>query len=539
MLTMSSALDRALRCYPNKPAIVDAEGRWSWAGHIDRVRRAAGVLQARGVRPGDRFGILSRNTFRHCELIHAGYWMGAIPVPVNVRLAPPEVAYILDNAGCEVVAVDDAFLALIESEALSRWRPRAFRQSAAGSDAESDLPDYEDLIAAAEPAELHDAAEGDTALLLYTGGTTGRSKGVQLSHYNIVTNGLQCGHTLGFRTDDTYLHIAPMFHSADLLGTGFTLVGGAHAYLPVFSPGNFFEAMQGLGITWTMLAPTMIIMTLQAEDPANYDLSRWRAMLYGSAPMAAEWVAKTLKAFPGVEVTQGYGLTETSPILTILPMDEHVKALDSGNLERLKAAGRPVIGVDMRIVDENGAEVPTGQTGEVIVRAPNVTKGYLGLPEADAAAFRNGWFHTGDVGRIDEEGFMYLVDRKKDMIITGGENVYTIEVEAAIYEHPEVSECAVVGIPDEKYGEALLAVIVPSPGKSLSAEAMIAHCRSRIGGYKIPRQYAFLDQLPKSAMGKILKTELRRIYSDASAPREVASRETAAHELAPGEAVPR
>ena len=537
MLTMSSALDRCRRYYADRPAVIDREGRWTWAGHLDRIARLAGGLQALGVKRGDAFATLSRNTFRNFELLHAGYWMGAVPAPVNIRLAAPEIAYILDNAGAEVVAVDAPFLGLFDHEALAPWRDRTIRIAGAqddAADADADAAadpgaawpehDYETLIAGAEPAGLHEAQETDPAILLYTGGTTGRSKGVPLSHRNAVSNGMQVGHTVGIYSDDVYLHVAPMFHSADLLGTGFTLMGSGHAFLPAFTPADLLGAIQDRGVTWTMLAPTMIIMTLQLEDLSRYDLSSLRAFLYGSAPMAAEWVERTLKAFDGVELIQGYGLTETSPILTLMSHREHVEAIATGNRERLKAAGRPIIGVDMRILGPDGREVPNGESGEVVVRAPNVTAGYLNLPEENARAFRGGWFHTGDVGRMDDNGFMYLIDRKKDMIITGGENVYSLEVEAALYQHPAVGECAVIGIPDSKYGEALFAAVVPQPGQSVGAEELVAHCRERIGGYKIPRQYAFLPELPKSAMGKILKTALRDTYSDPAAERETVAR---------------
>ncbi|MCY3828283.1 MAG: long-chain fatty acid--CoA ligase [Rhodospirillaceae bacterium] len=534
---MSSALDRCRRYYADRPAVIDREGRWTWAGHLDRIARLAGGLQALGVKRGDAFATLSRNTFRNFELLHAGYWMGAVPAPVNIRLAAPEIAYILDNAGAEVVAVDAPFLGLFDHEALAPWRDRTIRIAGAqddAADADADAAadpgaawpehDYETLIAGAEPAGLHEAQETDPAILLYTGGTTGRSKGVPLSHRNAVSNGMQVGHTVGIYSDDVYLHVAPMFHSADLLGTGFTLMGSGHAFLPAFTPADLLGAIQDRGVTWTMLAPTMIIMTLQLEDLSRYDLSSLRAFLYGSAPMAAEWVERTLKAFDGVELIQGYGLTETSPILTLMSHREHVEAIATGNRERLKAAGRPIIGVDMRILGPDGREVPNGESGEVVVRAPNVTAGYLNLPEENARAFRGGWFHTGDVGRMDDNGFMYLIDRKKDMIITGGENVYSLEVEAALYQHPAVGECAVIGIPDSKYGEALFAAVVPQPGQSVGAEELVAHCRERIGGYKIPRQYAFLPELPKSAMGKILKTALRETYSDPAAERETVAR---------------
>lgn len=512
MLTMSSALDRCRRLYGDRRAVVDAEGTWSWAEHLERVARAAGALQKLGVRTGDRFGILSRNLVRHCEMLHAGYWMGAVPVPVNIRLAPPEIALILKDAEVQALAVDGPFLPLLNNQHIAPFAAKAFALGAKPLGA--GIPDYEALLAAAKPAPLVESQPQDDAILLYTGGTTGRSKGVRLSHGNVVANGMQCATEMGFRGDDLYLHVAPMFHSADLLGTGYTLLGGAHAFLPQFTPANLLSALQDLRVTSTMLAPTMIILTLQGQNPADYALKAFRWMLYGSAPMAPEWIKRTIEAFPGVEVCQGYGLTETSPILTYLDFGEHQKALASGDHSRLKAAGRPVVGVDMRIRDSEGNELPLGEAGEVAVRAPNVTKGYLNLPDATAAAIRNHWFHTGDVGRMDDEGFMYLLDRKKDMIITGGENVYTVEVEQALYQHPAVAECAVVGVPDEKYGEALFAAIVLQPGKTLTRDEVIEHCRARIGGFKVPRQMAFLAQLPKSAMGKILKTELRQAFSD-------------------------
>jgi len=513
MLTMSSALDRCRRFHGRKRAIVDYSGARSWAEHLERVARAAALLQELGVKRGERFGILSRNGVRHCELLHAGYWAGIVPVPVNVRLAPPEIAFILRDADVKALAVEEPFLPLAESELLKPFTRNAF--ALAPAPLGGPLPDYDSLLSACTPTDPVESAEDDDAIVLYTGGTTGRSKGVRLTHRNVVANGMQCGAEMGFRGDDVYLHVAPMFHSADLLGTGFTLLGGAHAYLTQFTPTNLLRAIQDLNVSWLMLAPTMIMMVLRELTPADFDLRHLRALLYGSAPMAAEWVRKTIEAFPGVAIAQGYGLTETSPILTYLDFAEHMRAIDSGDYARLTAAGRPIMGVEMRICDADGEERPLGQPGEVVVRAPNVTRGYLNLPEETAAAIRADWFHTGDIGRMDEEGFLYLLDRKKDMVVTGGENVYSSEVEHALYQHADVSECAVIGVPHDRWGEALLAVIVPAPGKSPTAEALIVHCRSRIGGYKIPREFVFVQELPKSAMGKILKTELRRRFGAA------------------------
>ena len=520
MLTMVSALDRARRLYGARTAVVDFEGRFTYAAFIDRVRRAGAVLRRFGVGPGDRYGILSRNGFRHAEIIHAGYWTGAAPVPVNIRLAPPEIRFILEDAGCRLLFVEEALADLAAAGELAPWRDGMIRVAPAdtpspGSGPGPAVPDYEALLAETPPAAAHESAEDDDAILLYTGGTTGRSKGVRLSHRNVYANGMQVAPALRVHPDDVYLHAAPMFHSADLLGTAFTLLGAAHAFLPQFSGRALLKAIAAHRVTKAMLAPTMVILMLQEEDIDAFDLSSLRLLFYGSAPMAVEWIRRAMERLPEAGLQQGYGLTETSPILTTLDMEEHREALRTGRFARLQSAGRPVIGLDLRIAGEDGAEVAPGEAGEITVRGPNVTRGYLNRPEENRRAFRDGWFRTGDVARVDGDGYVYLLDRKKDMIVTGGENVYSSEVEAVLYRHPGVHEAAVVGVPDDTYGEALLAVIVPAPGAALTEAEVVAHCRGKIGGYKIPRRTAFVDELPKSAMGKILKTELRRRFGSA------------------------
>ncbi len=514
MLTMSSALARARRAHGRSIAIVDPERCFTWAAHVDRVARMAGALQALGLAAGDRIGILSRNSFRQCELLHAGYWSGVVPVPVNVRLAPREIAFVLRDAGCAYLAVDPALPALLDRDELAPWRERSFILGPAGAGGRRG---HDEMIATSNALPPRDAAEGEDAILLYTGGTTGRAKGVRLTHRNIVSNGLQVGLTLGIRHDDVYLHVAPMFHSADLLATALTLCGGAHAYLPEFNPAAFAAAIAKHRVTFTMLAPTMLIMVLQHPEFAGFDLSSLRIQVYGSAPMAEAWIRRALEALPAAQVTQGYGLTETAPILSFFEHRHHLEALASGNTARLACAGKTLPGVDLRIVDDAGRDVARGASGEVLVRGPNVTPGYYKLPEVNAETFRDGWFHTGDVGREDEDGFLYLLDRKKDMIVTGGENVYSSEVEAVLLAHPGIAEAAVISVPDTVYGEAVFAVIVARAGAALNDAALMAHCREHIGGYKIPRRFAYAEALPKSALGKVLKAELRAKYAAAPA----------------------
>jgi len=504
MLTLASNLKRSARIFGDRIAVVDPEGRFTWAQFIDRARRCATVLLESGLGPGDRFAIISHNAFREAELMRGGYWAGLVPVPINYRLAPPEIAYILDNAECRLVAVEKSFTKLMTAAELAPWTGRMLTIEPAR---------YEQLLDGAQAAPVHESAETDDALLVYTGGTTGRAKGVRLTHANIVLNALQIAFVARPRDDDLFLHAAPMFHSADLLATPWVMAGAAHLYLPEFSGQAVLQAIEEHRVTCCVLTPTMIIMMLQQPDFDRYDLSSLRQVIYGSSPMAMEWILRALQGFPGVEFIQAYGLTETAPLLTMLEMADHRQALESGDHRLLQSVGRQLPGVDMKIVDGNDRELPANEPGEIVVRAPNVARGYLKRPEATAEAFRNGWFYTGDIGCMDEHGYLYLLDRKRDLIITGGELVYSLEVEAVLYKHPKVRECAVVGIPDDAYGEALLAAIVPTAGAPPTAEELIEHCRGHIGGYKIPRRYVFLDELPKSAVNKVLKHELRRLYS--------------------------
>jgi len=513
MLTLASNLNRTERLFGDRIAVLDSEGRFTWAEFADRVRRCAGVLGESGLRPDDRFAIISHNSFRNAELMHGGYWAGLVPVPVNYRLAPPEIAFILDNAECQLIVLDESLAALMASAELAPWADQVLLMQ---------QTQYEARLGEAKVTPMHEAAETDDALLIYTGGTTGRAKGVRLTHGNIMLNALQIAFVAQPRTDDLFLHVAPMFHSADLLTTPWVMAGAAHHYLPEFSGRAALQAIQEHRVTCSVLTPTMIVMMLQEPDFDGYDLSSLRQVIYGSSPMAAEWILQSLEHFPGVEFVQAYGLTETAPLLTMLEMAEHEMALRSGDHRLLKSVGRPLPGVDMRIVDGNDRELSPGEPGEVIVRAPNVARGYLKRPEATAEAFRHDWFYTGDIGRMDEHGYLYLLDRKKDLIITGGELVYSLEVESVLYENSKVHECAVVGIPDDAYGEALLAAIVPTAGESPTPGELIEHCRGRIGGYKIPRRFVFLDELPKSAVNKVLKHELRRMYSQVIREEETA-----------------
>jgi long-chain acyl-CoA synthetase len=510
MLTLPSVLQRTLRLHGERPAVRDDEGDLTWARFGDHVARAATVLADRGVQRGQRFAVIGRNSYRQAELIHGGYWSGTVPVPINYRLAVPEIVAILDDAECTDLAIESPFLDLLDDPALGRWRDRAF---CIDRSPDPRWPDYDTLKATATQRDPHDPDENDDAILLYTGGTTGRAKGVRLSHRNIVANALQLAHLMSARADDVYLHSAPMFHSTHLKATAMTMCGGAHAYLADFTSARLLDAIARHQVTIASLVPTMIIRLLEAPDLGRRDLSKLRLITYGTSPMPAAWTKRTMKAFPGVGLHQYYGLTETSPVVAALDEDDHRRAMMEKE-SLLKAAGRPLSCVDVRIVDEAGNDLPIGGSGEIVLRGPQLTKGYLNRPKENAEAFRDGWFHTGDVGAMDSEGYLYVLDRKTEMVVTGGENVYTQEVEAALCQCPGISEAAVFGVPHPQFGEALMAAIVPRNGQRPAEKDIITFSRHLIAGYKIPRRFMFVDALPRSAVGKVLKHELRRLYAD-------------------------
>jgi len=505
MLTLAQLFDRTVRHHRGRPAVVDGDNRLSWAELGERVAVAAGVLGELGLGTGRRFAIQAPNSPRFDELKWAGFRAGAVPVPVNWRLAAPEIEHILRDAECETIFVASEFLPVYDAPALAPWRDKLICLT---GEAPEGMAHYDDLFAGASAAGITPTAAGDDAILQYTGGTTGRSKGVRISSTNVISSQLGFAMGLRARPDDVYLHLAPMFHSADLLAMAWTLVGGAHAYLPAFTPAAFLECVARNQVTSTIAVPTMLMMTL--GDPAfeKADLSSLRLLGWGASPMDPEWVRRVAKAFPDIDISNCYGLTETAPDLTLFEPDELRRAIAEDD-PAVASVGKPNAIVRLRVVDEAGNDVAEGASGELLARGPNITHGYLNLPELTKTALADGWLHTGDVARIDERGYVYLLDRVKDMIVSGGENVYSSEVEGALYTHPGVHECAVIGLPDDTYGEIVTAVVVPTADTDLDADTLIAHCRPLIAGFKLPRRIEFVETLPKSAMGKILKTDLR------------------------------
>ena len=508
MKTLTDVLLHNARTRADAVAVLDHELSLTWSEFARRIARLGGVLNQSGINRGDRFGILALNSWRQAEVIHAGQWIGATPAPINFRLAPAEIRTIIDDAECELLVVDEQFVGLLDGPDLADWKSRHLLING------NKTGFYERAVKSGKPMEPATGSVDTEALLLFTGGTSGRAKGVPLTHGNIIANAKQVGSRWSAQPDDVVLHVPPMFHSAELVKTVYFMQGASSVYLPKFDPDALLRTIEQFRITFALLVPTMLMLTLQSGKVPQYDVNSLRQVIYGASPMSADWVKAAFAAFPDVEIAQGYGLTETAPLLTMLDHQSHVDALREGNTARLSSCGRVLDGVELKIRDNKGQKCATGQVGEIYARGDNVFKGYIKRDELTEQVLLDGWFHTGDLGYLDDEGYLYLKDRKQDLIVTGGENVYSSEVEAVLNRHPDVLEVAVIGIPDEIYGEKVLAVATAKSGFDLTQTELIDFCRNKIGGYKIPKEIHIVENLPRSALGKVLKTELRKKYSE-------------------------
>ena len=506
MKTLTDVLLHNARTRADAVAVLDHELSLTWSEFTRRIARLGGVLNRSGINRGDRFGILALNSWRQAEVIHAGQWIGAIPVPINFRLAPAEIRTIIDDAECGLLVVDERFIGLLDGPELADWKSRHLLISG------NKTGFYERAVKSGKSMEPATGSADTEALLLFTGGTSGRAKGVPLTHGNIIANAKQVGSRWSAKPDDVVLHVPPMFHSAELVKTVYFMQGGSNVYLPKFDPDALLRTIEEFRVTFALLVPTMLMLTLQSGKVHQYDASSLKQIIYGASPMSVEWVREAFAAFPEVEFAQGYGLTETAPLLTMLDYRSHLDALRQDNAVRLSSCGRVLEGVELKIMDSNGRDCATGQVGEICVRGDNVFRGYINQDELTNEVLADGWFRTGDLGYLDDEGYLYLKDRKQDMIVTGGENVYSGEVEAVLNRHPDVLEVAVIGIPDEIYGEKVMGLATAKSGSNLTQAELVSFCKDKIGGYKIPKEIHIVDSLPKSALGKVLKTELRSKY---------------------------
>ncbi|WKG05621.1 long-chain fatty acid--CoA ligase [Mycolicibacterium sp. HK-90] len=507
---LTQGLRRAAQIRPRAESTVFGHRRRTWSETAERVARIAGGLKDVGVRPGDRVAILALNSDRYFELLYAILWLGAVMVPLNTRLATPEIRHILEDSGARVLFVDGA----MEPHATVLAGPPSTVETTFYLDDDATpagMRSCEELTAG--PA-VPDAGAGGDALagVFYTGGTTGQSKGVMLSHNNLVWNAMNAIAGMYYDQDMTYIHSGPMFHLADGNATfGVTVCGGRHVFVPRFDATECLRTMERERVTHAALVPTMINMLVNNPAVGEVDLSELDYITYGASPMPEGLLRKALESFPNCSFIHAYGMTEASPGVTLLP--PRYATLDGPYAGRLKSCGQAQLTAELKIVDGERKTLPCHAIGEVAVRGPMIMLGYWNKPDQTAAVLDGGWFYTGDAGYLDDEGFLFIVDRFKDMIISGGENVYPAEVENAISLMPGVAEVAVIGIPDPKWGESIHAVIVPRTGADLTAQDVIAHCGAVIAGYKCPRSVEFRDTpLPLSGAGKVLKRELREPF---------------------------
>jgi acyl-CoA synthetase (AMP-forming)/AMP-acid ligase II len=497
---LTQGLHRSLQRHPHKAALTHlgegAQRRHSFTELADCVGRQAGALAAQGVRAGDRVALLAPNTDQLVQALLACWWLGAVACPLNIRWSEPELAYALQDSQATLLLVDASLAPRVPPGAPPTWALDALGERARTREPLADSRTGGDALAA----------------ILYTGGTTGRAKGVMLSHANFWTAAVARGAELPNSPDSVTLLIAPLFHVAGLGRLiGQLVVGGTWATLPQFRPASVLQAIEHEGVSDVIVVPSMLQSLMDAPEFRAERLQGLTRIAFGAAPMPPDLLDRALAAWPRAEFFQAYGMTETAGAVSMNPPGNHLGAARARGLAN--SVGRAGLGAEILITDDTGREVPRGEVGEIVVRGPMVMRGYWRQPETTGAAFRDGWLRTGDGGRMDAEGWLFIADRLKDMIISGGENVYSGEVEAALRTHPAVEQAAVVGVPDVQWGEAVHAVVVLrgglAPGDALSEE-LRAWCRRHLAGYKCPRGFSFVPALPMSATGKVLKNVLRQ-----------------------------
>jgi long-chain acyl-CoA synthetase len=493
---------------PDAPAL-HFEGReWTY-GRLDAdSSRVAQALLAAGVTPGDRIAFLDKNVPEYFLYLFGGAKVNACCVAVNWRLAPREMAYIVDNSRAKVLAVGAAFLGHLADIELDP----AVQVVVIGDPGDSGYPSWDDWVASFEPADPGTVpGEDDTCYQLYTSGTTGLPKGVELTNRNFMGMLPTASREWRFDRESVNLVCMPLFH---ISGSGWGVVGlfngGRTVLLRELNPAELLDVIPRFGVTNTLFVPAVLQFLLQTPGVDDVDFSTLRTIVYGASPITEDVLVRSMKTF-GADFVQVYGLTETTGAVTNLPPEDH----DPGGPRAwlLRSCGRPWGDVGLRIMDpETGAELPEGEVGEIWVKGVQIMKGYWADDAANRSAIvEDGWFRTGDAGYL-REGYLFIHDRVKDMIISGGENIYPAEIENVLMAHPDVADCAVIGVPSERWGETVKAIVIPAPGADLAESAVIAYCRGQLAHYKCPTSVDFVDAIPRNPSGKILKTELREPY---------------------------
>ena len=489
--------------YSSEVAVTCGDQRFTYRELNKRVNGLAAGLSELGISRGQRVGVLNNNCHRNLEVDYAVTGIGAIVVPLNTRFKEKELTYIINNVGMDVLIVGAEQLEVMKS--IRNSLPSVRHIISIDLHGEGYIK-YEDLLSAGMDRELpgEDISEDDVAFIFYTSGTTGRPKGAMLTHRNVIANTINEALSRRFTDKDTYLHIVPQYHAG---GKEFsfvtTYVSGRHVIPRSLEVDTILDAIEKERVTFLLLVPTIANRLISHPSFNRYNLSSLRAIVLGAGPSTKEGLKET-KDKLGCDLYHGYGLTEAAPFVSTLNPEEAISKLGS--------CGREVYNVEVKIVAENGREVEPDTVGEIIVRGKNVMKGYWNSPDETAAALRGGWLYTGDLAKRDEEGYIYIVDRKKDMIISGGENIYPKEVEEVLFSHPAVLEAAVIGVPHEKWGETVKAIVVTKAGMNLTEDEVIEFCKKHLASYKKPTSVEFIDALPLNAAGKVIKLELKERF---------------------------
>lgn len=510
MITLDDIPRKHARLDPDFECLVFEEYRFKWRELNERVDRLANGLIGMGIKPGEHVAILAQNSHRFMEYYYACARAGIVAVPLNWRLSPEELKYIIDHSESVAFMVGEEYLDTVGAIRAELGRVRHYISMDGPAD---DMVEYEKLLADAS-SEPHHGPRDENAMfiLMYTGGTTGLPKGVMLSNRNVMTAALGCLFSMGISKDDSTLAILPLFHIAFWPVTVVHFVGSKAVISKKFDLAYVLETIERERCTHINMVPTIAGFLLMFPDLDKYDLSSLKAITYAGSPMPFELLMKLKERFPDIDLGQGYGLTEAAPTVSILDQLDHQRTETELDKKRLTSAGRECLVTEVMVKNEKGEQVAPGEIGEVCARGANIMLGYWKDPELTEETLRDGWLHTGDMATIDEGGYFYIVDRKHDMIISGGENIYPREVEEVIYKHPAVMEAAVVGIPDDTWGESVKAVVVLKPDQSATEDEIIALCKKNLAGYKKPKSVDFTDALPKTAIGKILRREVKEKY---------------------------
>lgn len=512
-LSVSGMLRRTVQSRANDIATVFGDRQQTWQELIEKTGRLAGGLKSLGLTNDERIAMIMNNSDRYMETALATAWAGGVVTPLNGRWSVPELLDAMEDSTPTILMVDDANLDAGKQLADAYWKSN--RKLALIYCGDNECPEnFESYVSLCKSEPIEDAGRSgdDLFTIFYTGGTTGRSKGVMLSHTNLVAcciGSMAEGH---FSETGTYLNMCPTFHLSSMWPFMACVCSGAPSIvLPGFVPADVLKAVEKNKVTEMLLVPTMIQMLIEDPTFSETDTSSLIHVLYGAAPITEALLDRALDSFPHTEFVQVYGMTELSPLATSLPF---VNLSEEGRrLGRNRSVGRATFGVEVEIVDENDNPLPRDTVGEIKVRGDNRMLGYWNRPEETKAAIVDGWMHTGDGGYMDKDGFVYMVDRIKDMIISGGENIYSVEVENCVAQHPAVAQCAVIGVPDEKWGERVQACVILHPGAKATEQEIIDHCRDLIAHYKCPRSVVYRDEFPLSGAGKVLKRELRDEYA--------------------------